>query len=229
MYSLHIGNKNYSSWSLRPWLLMQVLGIPFTEHQHRFPEGSAFELFRAFSPNGLVPALHDGDTVVWDSLAIVEYLAERHGGVWAADPVARAWSRSASAEMHSGFAVLRQRCTMSVGLRITLNGVPPALQKDIDRVAELWSEGIARFGGPFLAGRSFTAVDALYAPVAFRAQTYGILKDAVSAAYVAHLLALPAMRAWYEAGISETWRESGHEAEARATGTWTADLRAPGV
>ncbi len=226
MYTLHIGNKNYSSWSLRPWVLMRVLGIAFAERQHQFPTGSAFELFRPFSPNGLVPALHDDGAVVWDSLAIVEYLAERHDGVWATDAVVRAWSRSASAEMHSGFAVLRQRCTMSVGLRITLNDVPPALQKDIDRVGELWNEGIARFGGPFLAGKAFTAVDAFYAPVVFRAQTYGILADKGSAGYIAHMLALPAMRDWYEAGLKETWREEDHEAEAKATGTWTADLRA---
>jgi glutathione S-transferase len=226
VYTLHIANKNYSSWSLRPWVLMKVLGIPFEEVQHPFPSGSSFELFRPFSPSGRVPVLHDGDLKVWDSLAIVEYLAERHPGVWATDPVARAWSRCAAAEMHSSFTTLRDRCTMNVGLRIKLHDMPAALQKDIDRVAELWNEGITRFGGPFLAGNAFTAVDALYAPVVFRAQTYGILSDPVSAEYSKLMLALPAMQDWYQAGLKETWREPNHEDEARATGTWTADLRA---
>src|SRR5690349_9794152 len=116
MYTLYIANKNYSSWSLRPWLLMRQLGIPFEERLVPFGHGAGG--FRTFSPTGKVPCLVDGDTVVWDSLSIVEYLADRHPGVWPAEPKARAWARSAAAEMHSGFAALRERCTMNLGIRV---------------------------------------------------------------------------------------------------------------
>ena len=111
MYKLFIANKNYSSWSLRPWALLRGLGIPFQEELHLFDGTSNYRCYRAFSPTGKVPCLHDGDTAVWDSLAIAEYLAERHPGVWPKDPVARTWARCVAAEMHSGFAALRQRCS----------------------------------------------------------------------------------------------------------------------
>jgi glutathione S-transferase len=226
MYELFIANKNYTTWALRPWVLMRELSIEFRERQMRFVDGGSWSEFRAFSPSGRVPALHDGATVVWESLAIVEYLADRHAGVWPSDPIARAWARCATAEMHAGFSTLRERCTNSCGLRIELAEIPPALAADITRICELWNEGLARFGGPFLAGRAFTAVDAFFAPVAFRAQTYALPLDSTSAAYAARLLALPSMRSWYEAGIAETWREPVHEAEAHAAGTWLEDRRA---
>jgi glutathione S-transferase len=227
MYELFIANKNYSSWSLRPWVLMSQLGLAFRERLVPFPETGAWEAYRAFSPSGRAPCLHDGDTVVWDSLGIAEYLAERHDGVWPADPRARAWARCAAAEMHAGFGTLRERCTMNCGLRIRLRDIPPLLQREIGRIDELWAEGLARFGGPFLAGKDFSAVDAFYAPVAFRVQTYGLALDATSTAYSARLLALPAMRRWYTDALAETWREPGHEAEAEVAGTWLEDLRAP--
>ena len=173
-----------------------------------------------------MPCLVDGDTVVWESIAIFEYLAERHPGVWPADAAARAWSRSAAAEMHAGFGRMRDRCTMNVGIRVVLNDMPPALAADIARMAALWADGMARFGGPFLAGPVFSAVDAMFAPIAFRVQSYGILEDAASAAYVERLLALDPMQDWQTAALEETWREASHEAEAKATGRWTADLRA---
>jgi glutathione S-transferase len=226
MYTLHIANKNYSSWSLRPWILLRELGIPFEEVLHRFAEGSNRETFRAFSPNGLVPCLHDDGIRVWDSFAIVEHLAERHPEVWPADAVARAWARSATAEMHSGFGTLRERCTMNCGIRVRLDTIDAALQQDISRIEALWNEGLARFGGPFLAGGHFTAVDAFFAPVAFRVQTYGLVLDDNAAAYAARLRALPAMKAWEAAALAEPWREPGHEAEVRRTGTLLADLRA---
>jgi len=226
MYKLFIANKNYSSWSLRPWLLMRQLALPFDEQQVLLPEGSSWNLFRSFSPSGRVPCLHDGETVVWDSFGIVEYLAERHAGVWPADPKARAWARCAAAEMHSGFTALRNSCTMTCGLRIRLHETPPALERDIARLGELWGEGLTRFGGPFLAGKELTAVDAFFAPVAFRAQTYGLAFDAASAAYLGRLLALPAMQRWYTDALAETARESAHEAEAKAAGTLLEDLRA---
>lgn len=225
MSVLHIANKNYSSWSLRPWVLMKMIGIPFEERLHPF-EASNYERFRAFSPSGRVPCLVDGAVTVWDSLAIAEYLAETNPQVWPADREARAFARSAAAEMHSGFSALRETCSMSCGLRVTLHEVPPPLDADIARIDEVWSEGLARFGGPFLAGDAFSAADAFFCPVAFRIQTYGIALSAPSAAYAERLLALPAMVEWYEAGLAETWREPSHEADIAASGTVTADLRA---
>ncbi|HEY1549806.1 MAG TPA: glutathione S-transferase [Kofleriaceae bacterium] len=222
MYELFITTKNYTTWALRPWLLMRERDIAFRERLVHF--GTAD--FHTFSPSGRVPALHDGDVVVWESLAIVEYLAERHAGVWPSDPRARAWARSAASEMHAGFATLRSRCTNSCGLRIELRDVPDALAADIARIAAIWTEGLTRFGGPFLAGAELTAVDAFFAPVAFRAQTYSLPFTGVAADYVARLLARPAMREWYAAALAETEREPGHEADARATGRWIEDLRA---
>jgi glutathione S-transferase len=226
MYTLYIANKNYSSWSLRPWVLMKALGIPFEERLMVFREGSNWEPFRKFSPAGLVPCLHDGATVVWDSLGIAEYLAERHPGVWPADSGARAWARCAAAEMHSGFAALRGTCTMNCGLRIRLREVTPALQRNLDRMSELWNEGLDRFGGPWLTGASFTAVDAFYAPVAFRIQTYDLRLGGAANPYASRLLALPAIQEWYAAALRETWRENAHEAEALEVGTVLQDLRA---
>jgi glutathione S-transferase len=225
MYELYIANKNYSSWSLRPWILMRELKIPFNEHLVPFDQGGNWKSFRAFSPTGLVPSLHDGSIVVWESLGITEYLAEHHDLVWPEAPSARAWARCASAEMHSGFGVLRAQCTMNCGIRVRLNEISSALQRDIDRISELWNEGLARFGGPFLAGETFTAVDAFFAPVAFRVQTYGLILDEAPAAYATRLLTLPSMQSWYHDALAEPWREPGHEAEAKQAGTLLEDLR----
>lgn len=221
---LYIANKNYSSWSLRPWLVMKMLGIPFTERLTFF--GTAD--FKAFSPTGRVPCLVDGAITVWDSLAIVEYLAERHANVWPADAVARAWARSAAAEMHSGFSELRNRCGMSCGVRVALRERPPGLLDDIARMRALWEEGLFRFGGPFLAGPAFSAVDAFYAPVAFRALIYGLDFGAAGNAYAERIRALPAMRDWYEAALAETARDRPHDAEIAGYGTVTQDFRATG-
>ena len=225
MLELHIANKNYSSWSLRPWLLLTELGLPFREQMHPFAPGSNWAAFRAFSPNGKVPCLHDDDTRVWDSLAIVEYLAERHPAVWPSDPVARTWARCATAEMHAGFPALRQQCSMSCGLRVRLHQPSPALAADIARIDELWSEGLRRFGGPFLAGERFGAVDAFYAPVVFRVQTYGLALAEASAAYAQRMLARPSMQRWYAEALAEPWRDQGHDDEIAALGQISADLR----
>src|SRR5437867_2580572 len=225
MYDLYIANKNYSSWSLPPWVLMRPPAIPFKERMVLFEQGSSWEALRVFSPTGQVPCLIDDGTVVWDSFGITEYLAERHR-VWPLDPQARAWARCAAAEMHSGFGVLRERCTMNCGIRVRLDEIPVALKRDIGRIGELWNDGMTRFGGPFLAGQTFTAVDAFFAPVAFRVQTYSLSLDEASASYVARLLALPSMRSWQAAALAEPWREPGHEAEAKRAGTWLEDLRA---
>jgi glutathione S-transferase len=225
---LHIANKNYSSWSLRPWVLMTHLGLPFEECLHPFPMGGGPSGFEAFSPSGKVPVLVDGVNTMWDSLAIAEYLAEQHPQVWPCDPAARAWARSAAAEMHSGFGSLRNTCPMSCGVRVNLHQpLPSGLQSDLQRLQALWTEGLQRFGGPFLAGAQFSAVDAFFCPVAFRVQTYALPLSDACMTYVHKLLALPAMQTWYAAALQEPWIEPAHDAEALSLGRLLLDLRAP--
>ncbi|WP_231703296.1 glutathione S-transferase family protein [Halopseudomonas pelagia] len=222
---LFIANKNYSSWSLRPWVLMRQLEIPFTERLMPFSGADTAASYRAFSPSAKVPCLVDGEARVWDSLAIVEYLAETRSGVWPEELTARTWARCAAAEMHSGFTQLRNICTMNCGLRIQLHEVAPALQAELTRLDELWCEGIGRFGGHFLAGKNFTAVDAFFAPVAFRLQTYNLQLSVTAMEYVARLLMLEPMREWYDAALREPWRDDPHEQDAARVGTWLDDLR----
>ena len=227
MHTLYIANKNYSSWSLRPWVLLKMLEIPFEEKLVPLVEGGCWDEYRAFSPNGRVPCLHADGLVVWESLAIVEYTADNHPGAWPQDAAARAWARSAAAEMHAGFFALRNDCPMCCGVRVRRHNVSADLQRDLDRVNELWNEGLERFGGPFLAGDSFSAVDAFFAPVAFRIQTYHLPLSATALAYAQRLLDLAPMREWYEAALQETWRELAHDAEIEAAGDIIEDLRAP--
>ncbi len=224
MFTLYIANKNYSSWSLRAWVLMRELGIPFDETL--IPLGDA--AVRAVSPSGRVPCLVDGDTVVWDSLSIAEYLAERFPKAWPADAVARAWARSAAAEMHSGFMDLRGTCSMNCGVRVRLNSFSPGLLADIARIDELWNEGLSRFGGPFLGGEKFTAVDAFFAPVAFRVQSYEPKMSERSLQYVDRLLALPSMQEWYASALDEVWRYDEYEKALHQAGTLLADHRRAG-
>ena len=227
MYTLHIANKNYSSWSLRPWVLLRELHIPFTENLIPFQRTAEWAAYRRIAPNGKVPCLVDGDITVWESLAIVEYLAERHAGVWPEAKDARAWSRSAAAEMHAGFTELRSRCSMSCGIRVRLNSVTPQLSADLKRISALWNDGLEHFGGPFLAGSVFSAVDAFFAPVVFRIQTYQLQLDPVSRAYMTQMLERPSLRAWYAEGLREPWRDRPHEAEIAQSGQVLEDLRAP--
>ncbi|HTU66436.1 MAG TPA: glutathione S-transferase family protein [Steroidobacteraceae bacterium] len=226
MVDLYIANKNYSSWSLRPWVLMRELDIPFVEKLVPFGGSANPGAFRGFSPTGKVPCLVDGAITVWDSLAITEYVGERHAGVWPAEATARAFARSAAAEMHSGFFGLRNTCTMNCGIRVALNAIDDALKRDLARLETLWADGLDRFGGPFLAGPRFCAVDAFFAPVAFRIQTYDPPLNDTARRYAAQLLALSPMQQWYAAALAETWRDEEHEVEARAAGTWRQDLRA---
>lgn len=225
MSVLYIANKNYSSWSLRPWILMAGLDIPFEEILTPFKPGSNWHEFREFSPSGLVPCLVDGDTVIWDSLAICEYLAESYVSVWPEDKAARTWARCAAAEMHSGFSALRNQCPMNCGVRVTLNEITPDLQKDISRIDELWTQGLDTFGGPFLAGKSFTAVDAFYAPVVFRVQTYSLDLGPAAKAYVETMLNMQSMQLWYDSALQETWRDIPHEEEVGLLGVITEDFR----
>jgi glutathione S-transferase len=204
MYTLYIGNKNYSTWSLRSWVLMRAAGIRFREQRLLLDQADTSARIRAHSPSSKVPCLHDGTVVVWDTMAIAEYLAERHPGLWPADSEARAWARSAAAEMHSGFANLRNEFGMN--LRVHDPREPsPTVASEIERIKEIWGEGRRRFGGSgnFLCG-AFGIVDAFYCPVAFRFQSYGVALTGVCAAYQAQLIALPAMQEWAADAARET-------------------------
>jgi len=215
-YTLVIGDKNISSWSLRPWLALKQRGIPFAEEciRLRQPDSKA-EILR-HSPSGQVPALKTRTGVVWDSLAILDYLAERHPErqLWPSDEEARAAARSISAEMHSGFTTLRNDMPMDLLGRFASPPLSAALEADIARIAAIWRDTRARFGqgGPFLFG-AFTCADAMYAPVATRFRTYGVDlgrfgDDGTGAAYAATILALPAMAEWTEGAGQEVSQRS---------------------
>ncbi|CAI0652819.1 unnamed protein product [Colletotrichum noveboracense] len=199
---LYIANKRYSSWSMRPWVLLKALDIPFEERLQLFSPGYRQPAFLTFSPSGKVPTLVDGDITVWDSLAIAEVQG------------ARAYARSAAAEMHTGYEALRDQYSMNVALRIE-SGPPDAdVQRNLDRLEEVWTEGLKKFGGPWVAGKEFSAVDAFFAPVATRIQTFGLpLKDPEAKAYVERLLEHPAVKQWIEEGIAEKAREPSHEVD----------------
>lgn len=224
-YTLITANRNYSSWSLRPWLLMKALGISFEDRFVPFTKPNNHEEFRAFSPTGQVPVLlHEGRTI-HDSMGIALYLADRHDGVWPTDPDARAWAQCAACEMHSGFAALRNDCTMNVGVRVRPKPMSDRLTADIARIRELWEEGLCRFGGPWLAGGDFSAADAFFAPVAYRVRTYGLDVGAIGQAWVDRIIDHPAMQAWEAEALKESWREASHEEELRACGEIVADYR----
>jgi glutathione S-transferase len=225
-YTLHIGNKNYSSWSLRPWVIMKELNIPFTEVVHPFGDQDNWRDYEQQTGARLVPCLQHSGFTVWDSLAIIEYLAELHAGVWPENPGARAWARSVAAEMHSGFMTLRSLCSMNCGVRATLKEIPSALDADLARVELLWQEGLNKFGGPFLAGDAFSAVDAFYAPLAFRLVTYGLTMSPVATQYYQGILATRSMQAWYRDALAETFRDQPHDDEMQQLATITEDLRA---
>ena len=224
-YTLITATRNYSSWSLRPWLLMRALGIAFEDRLEPFVAASNYGAFRSFSPTGQVPVLIDGDRTVYDSMGITLYLADRHEGVWPKDAGARAWAMCAASEMHAGFSALRNDCTMNVGVRVRPKPMSDALKANIARVTELWEEGLSRFGGPYLAGPALTAVDAFFAPVAWRVRTYGLDVGVAGQVWVDHIIAHPAMQQWEAAALTETWREVGHEEELATCGDIIADYR----
>lgn len=201
---LWIANKNYSSWSLRPWFLLKALNIPFDEQLATFvPGGSSYEKFLRFSPSGLVPCLVTADTTVWDSLAICEYIAEDYPHVWPQEKTARAWARSAAAEMHSGFTTLRRECPLNCSESRPAAEMTPELQKECQRLDKIWCEGLTRFGGPWLAGENISAADAFYVPVALRARTYQLPFSAAAQAWIDRILAHPAIIEWCEAAAKE--------------------------
>jgi glutathione S-transferase len=204
---LLIANKNYSSWSLRPWLLLKQLGIPFEEEKLSFNDPAFAARVRALNPAGKVPVLVDGDVVVWDSLAIVEYVAERfpERPTWPAAREARARARSVCAELHSGFEALRGRLGMNCELHMPMSVLDVATRRDVTRVCDIWAD-CARFAigtdGPFLFG-AFSAADAFYAPIVRRFLTYEVGLPEAARRYVATIDALPAMREWVTAARAE--------------------------
>nr|WP_314898687.1 glutathione S-transferase family protein [uncultured Deefgea sp.] len=205
---LVIGNKNYSSWSLRPWLGLKVAGIEFDEQLHNLYAANAREERLQWSPSGKVPVLLDGDVTIWETLAIAEYIAERFplAQLWPQDPIARALARTVCAEMHAGFVALRTACPMDVRSRKTVV-MTPELAADVARVVALWADCRERFGidsneGEFLFGH-FTWADAFFAPVVTRLVTYGIEVPAAAQVYIQTVLALPAMQEWLAAGELE--------------------------
>ena len=204
--TLYIGNKNYSSWSLRPWLLLKAGGIAFDEVRIPLYLEESAEQVRRYSPTGKLPVLQDGDITVWDSLAICEYLAERFPSLqaWPQDVQARAMARSVSAEMHSEFAALRQELPMNCRIQLKSYPLSAEVQHDVDRICAIWRECRTRYGGggPWLFG-SFTIADAMFAPVAMRFLSYGVELGAQEAAYRDQVLAMPQIQEWMEAGRQE--------------------------
>ena len=204
---LYIGNKCYSSWSLRPWIAMSVLGIDFEEELIPFDDKFS-ERISEVSAAGMVPVLVDGDIMVWESLAILEYLADRFSeiDVWPRHPAARAHARAISAEMHAGFTGLRSACPMNLGKRFQRRDRGADVAKDVSRIVSLWQAALEQFGypagGPFLYG-PFSAADAMYAPVVTRLDTYDIEVPQPLLAYMKAVLDHPAMQGWLEAALKE--------------------------
>ncbi|MCW5622342.1 MAG: glutathione S-transferase family protein [Burkholderiales bacterium] len=206
-YTLVIGNKNYSSWSLRPWLLMRHAQLAFQEVRIPLYTPESKQQLRHYSPSSKVPCLLDGSLTIWDSLAISEYLAERHPDLqlWPAEISQRAFARSMCAEMHAGFTHLRSNMSMNCRGRFPGRGRTVEVAGEIDRIQRLWSECRERHGqsGPFLFG-AFTIADAMYAPVILRFRTYEVQLNPVCRAYADTILALPAMQQWLTEALAET-------------------------
>jgi len=203
--TLVIGNKNYSSWSLRPWLAMKQLSLDFDEVRIALYKSESPEKIRQYSPSGKVPVLIHDTLTVWDSLAICEYLAEQFPTLhwWPEDRTARAIARSISAEMHSGFQHLRQSMPMNCRERLPGKGVTPEVQADIERITAIWRECRQQFGSSGLLFGEFTIADAMFAPIVTRFITYDVQLDSVSRAYAEKILALPAMQEWMKAAEAE--------------------------
>jgi len=205
---LVIGNKNYSSWSMRPWLALRANDIAFEEVFIPLYTGDADkQRILGYTHSGKVPALIDGDVTIWDSLSIIEYAAERfpQAGLWPSDRAARAHARSISAEMHSGFMALRNECGMNLHRPVRAIALSPDARANIARVQQIWTECRARYGsaGPFLFG-AFGAADAMFAPVVHRFRTYAIALEPAAQAYMDTMMALPAFQEWTRAGLAET-------------------------
>ena len=213
MPTLYIGNKNYSSWSMRPWVLLRQAGIAFEEVRVRFDSFEADSEFKRtigpVSPTGKVPALVDGDLVVWDTLSIAEYLAESYPEkhLWPQDKAARAHARSVCAEMHSGFTALRGACPMNIEAHLPEVGAliwrdKPAVRADVQRLVDMWTGLLEQHGGPMLFG-DFSIADAFYAPICMRLHSYGLPVPAHIQAYVQRVRELPGVKAWIDGALAE--------------------------
>jgi glutathione S-transferase len=217
---LIIANKVHSSWSLRPWILLSAFNIPFEEVL--IPFGPSFDdpewkaKVKAYNPAGKVPAIVDGDVQVWESLSIMEYIADKHPelAIWPRERAARAFARNIASEMHAGFSALRNACPMNLGKRHASKDRGPKVAADVARVTAIWNEARSRWGsgGPFLFG-AFTAADAMYAPVATRLRSYSISVDPVSEAYCDAIYAHPAFVSWRKAALAEPWIVPEDEAD----------------
>jgi len=213
MLKIVVGNKKYSSWSLRPWLVLKQTGAPFEEIVVPLDMPDTAANIRKYSPSGRVPALIDGDLTVWDSLAISEYLHEKFPGkgLWPQDTARRARARSIAAEMHSGFANLRNDCSMKIVEQSPYKPLRPGTQADVDRVVAIWEECLQKAGGPFLFGKEPCIADAFYAPVVSRFRTYSIPVQGAARAYCDAVWAWPSLQAWVEDARRETLRAKFHE------------------
>lgn len=213
---LVIGNKLYSSWSMRPWLVARAFGVPFHETVIRLKRADTAQRIAAYSPAGKLPVLIDGDTRVWESLAIIEHLAEKFPdrAIWPGDPAARAHARAISSEMHAGFQPLRQACNMNLGKVFAPRDQAPGVAADVARIVDIWREARDRFGagGPFLYG-AFSAADAMYAPVVTRFVTYSISVNEPARSYMDAVLAHPAFAAWRADALAEPWTIPEYEAD----------------
>jgi glutathione S-transferase len=212
--TLVIGNKNYSSWSLRPWIAMKVAGIAFDEVVIPLYEPGSREQVLKYSPAGKVPVLVDDGVSVWESLAILEHLADKfpNAGLWPADIKARSHARVVATEMHGGFQALRKNCPMNLWLPVKARPQPGDVMQDVWRIDALWSDCRVRFGrgGPFLFG-PFGAADAMYAPVVSRLHSYGFEMSTAARAYMDAVMALPAWAEWRAAALKERWVMQGNE------------------
>ena len=210
---LYIGNKNYSSWSFRPWIGMRVAGIAFTEELVPFDMAGGNPAFKAFSPTGKVPVLVDGGITIWESLAILDHVARKHpqSGLWPDQPAFRSQAMAMSAEMMSSFSALRAACPMNMRRKREAIATTPAILADVARVQSLWNGCLAQSTGPFLFG-DFSIADAMYAPVVNRLDVYGFETDSKVSGYMARIKALPAWQEWEEAGRAEPWTVDEDEA-----------------
>lgn len=210
---LYVGNKNYSSWSFRPWIALEAAGVPFTDRVIPFDFAAGNPEIRKVSPTGKVPVLHHGDAKVWESLAIIEYAAELFpdAGLWPQDRAARAEARAISMEMLSGFRALRNACPMNIRRKPGRIDVPADVADDVARIETLWKDALARSGGPFLFG-VFCAADAMYAPVVNRFEAYCLTNDETVLAYMARMKAHPAWQKWQAAALAEPWIVAEDEA-----------------
>ena len=202
---LYIGNKNYSSWSMRPWVAMTAAGIPFEEEIIWLDEADTAARLSAVSPSKRIPVLVDENLTVWDSLSICEYVHEKYPALnlWPDDKHKRAYGRSLTAEMHSGFSELRQTMNMNIRLRLPLKSYSDTVARDINRIQALWTESLQRYGGPWLLGATFSIADAFYAPVVMRFQTYSPSLNDSTSYYRQRVIAHPAVAAWIAAANTE--------------------------